>query len=84
MERVKKFFNIKTTYKFELNDLRAGIQILNVVLIMIFGLVVSWFGLTVAIIELVRDFLTDHRINAILMHFACIILNMYFLMLLYH
>ena len=80
---MKKFFNIETAYKFEMNDLRAVIQILNVVLIMIFGLSVSWFGLTLAVCGLVKDFTTDRHINGIAMHLASAVLNIYFLKLLY-
>ena len=83
MERVKKFFNIETEYKFEMNDLRCLIQIVNVLLIMMFGLSVSWFGLTVAVCGLVKDFATDRHINSILMHTATAILNIYFLLMFY-
>lgn len=83
MNRVKKFFNIETAYKFEMNDLRAGIQILNVALIMAFGLSVSWFGLALAIFGLIKDFTTDRHINSIVMHSAGAVLNIYFLTLLY-
>jgi hypothetical protein len=83
MTRVKKFFNIETPYKFEYNDLRCLITILNVGLIMAYGLSISWFGLAVAIIGLIKDFATDRHINGILMHFASVALNVYFLTLLY-
>jgi hypothetical protein len=83
MEKIKRFFNIETAYKFEMNDLRAGIQILNVALIMMFGLSVSWFGLALAVFGLVKDFTTDRHINSIMMHTASAVLNIYFLTLLY-
>lgn len=83
MKRIKNFFNIETTYKFEMNDLRAVIQILNVALIMIFGLSVSWFGLALAIFGLIKDFTTDRHINSIVMHIAGAVLNLYFLNILY-
>lgn len=83
MNKVKNFFGIETTYKFEMNDLRCLIQIVNVVLIMIFGLSVSWFGLAVAVCGLIKDFATDRHINSILMHTATAVLNLYFLKLLY-
>jgi hypothetical protein len=83
MTNVKNFFNIEKSYEFEMNDLRAGIQVLNVILIMIFGLSVSWFGLALAIFGLVKDFTTDRHINSIVMHFAGAVLNIYFLTLLY-
>ncbi|MBR7063854.1 MAG: hypothetical protein IKI31_01670 [Treponema sp.] len=83
MTRIKEFFNITETYKFEWNDLRAGITILNVVLIMIFGLSISWFGLAVAVFGLVKDFTGDKRISGILMYLSSVALNSYFLILLY-
>lgn len=83
MIAIKNFFNIETEYKFEMNDLRAIIQILNVALIMMFGLSVSWFGLALAIFGLIKDFTTDRHINSILMHTASAVLNVYFLSLLY-
>lgn len=83
MQRIKNFFRIETSYKFEMNDLRAIIQIINVVLIMIFGLSVSWFGLALAVFGLIKDFTTDRHINSIAMHTASAVLNIYFLMLLY-
>ena len=83
MEKIKRFFNIETAYKFEMNDLRAVIQIFNVALIMMFGLSVSWFGLALAVFGLVKDFTTDRHINSIMMHTASAVLNIYFLTLLY-
>lgn len=83
MNAIKKFFKIETPYQFEMNDLRALIQVVNVILIMIFGLSVSWFGLALAVFGLVKDFTTDRRINGITMHFASAVLNIYFLTLLY-
>lgn len=80
---MRKFFNIETTYRFEMNDLRAVIQVLNVVLIMILGLSVSWFGLALAVFGLIKDFATDRHINSITMHTASMVLNIYFLTLLY-
>jgi hypothetical protein len=80
---MRKFFGINEKYKFEMNDLRAGIQILNVLLIILFGLSVSWFGLTVAVCGIVKDLTKDRKINGLLMHTATAILNIYFLKLLY-
>lgn len=82
-EAIKRFFRIETSYKFEMNDLRAIIQIINVVLIMIYGLSIAWFGLAVAVAGLIKDLTTDRHINGMLMHTANIVLNLYFLNLLY-
>lgn len=80
---MKEFFGIETAYKFEWNDLRAFIQLLNVILIMLFGLQVSWFGLAIALFGVIKD-LTKHRhINDLVMHLSGVALNVYFLMLLY-
>ena len=83
MTVIKKFFRIETPYNFEMNDIRAIIQVVNVTLIMIFGLSVSWFGLALAIFGLIKDFTTDRHINSIVMHLAGAVLNIYFLTLLY-
>lgn len=83
MEKVKRFFGINSAYKFEWNDLRAIITIINVILIMIFGLSIAWFGLAVAVVGLVRDFTSDRHLNGILMHLASVVLNLYFISLLY-
>lgn len=78
---MKKFFGIETAYKFEWNDLRAIVTILNVVLIMMFGLSIAWFGLLVAVVGLIKDFTSDRHISGILMHLASVVLNVYFISL---
>ena len=83
MTAIKKFFNIETKYKFEWNDLRAGITLLNVFLIMLFGLSVSWFGLSIALFGIIKELKGNRRINCFLMYFANCILNIYFLTLFY-
>lgn len=80
---MKKFFKIETPYKFEYNDLRAFITVINVILIMIFGLSIAWFGLAVALIGVIKDLKIDRHINGLVMHLASVALNVYFLILLY-
>ena len=80
---MREFFGITESYQFEWNDLRCGITILNVVLIMIFGLQVSWFGLAVAIFGVCKDLSQHRHINDVLMHLSSVVLNIYFLTLLY-
>jgi uncharacterized BrkB/YihY/UPF0761 family membrane protein len=80
---MKKFFKIETPYKFEYNDLRALITVINVVLIMIFGLSIAWFGLTIALIGVIKDLKVDRHINGLIMHLASVALNVYFIILLY-
>ena len=57
---MKKFFKINEPYKFKWNDIRAVITVINVSLILLFGLSVAWFGLAIAVLGLVKD-LTGHR-----------------------
>ena len=80
---MKEFFKIEKPYTFEWNDLRAFISTLNVVLVIIFGLAISWFGLSVAVFGLVKDLTKDRHINGTVMHSGSIALNLYFLYLLY-
>ncbi len=83
MTAIKKFFNIETAYKFEMNDIRAVIQVINVALIIMYGLSVAWFGLALAVFGLIKDFTTDRHINSIVMHLAGAVLNINFLIMLY-
>lgn len=76
---MKNFFRLENGYKFEWNDLRCFVTILNVVLIMVYGLSIAWFGLAVALIGIIKDLTTDRRINGLLMHLANVALNVFFL-----
>ena len=77
---MKKFFKIEGKYKFEMNDLRALLQLINVALIVFCGFNVgAIFGLCVASLGLIKDLTTDRHINGIAMHFAGIILNVFIL-----
>lgn len=80
---MKKFFGIERGYKFEWNDLRCFITVVNVILVMIYGLSISWFGLAIAIIGIIKDLTTDRKINGLLMHCASLSLNIYFLLMFY-
>lgn len=83
METVKKFFGIEPPYKLEWNDLRAIIQLINVILIMIFGLSVSWFGLAISIFGICKDLSQHRHINDLVLHLTGVILNIHFLIQLY-
>lgn len=69
-------------YQFEWNDLRAFITVINVILIIIYGLSISWFGLAVAVVGIVKDLIIDKRWNGLIMHLANMVLNLYFISLL--
>ncbi len=80
---MKKFFNIEGQYRFEWNDLRCVAMVVNVILIMVYGLSIAWFGLGIAVVGVIKDLTTDRRINGLIMHLASVALNIYFLVLLY-
>lgn len=75
---MKNFFNLTKPYKFELNDLRCFVTLLNIALIFIFGVSVAWFGVIVAGVGIVKDLTVDRRLNGLLMHSANFLLNLYF------
>lgn len=82
MNKIKKFFNLDTAdgYKFEWNDLRAFLQLWNVVLIIVNINLGSVFGFSIACLGLVKDLTDkDRRISGMLMHLLGIILNAYFI-----
>lgn len=83
LTKIKRFFNIEGNYKFEWNDFRCLLTVVNVLLIMTIGFQVAWFGLAIAIFGFVKD-MTDkkqRRINGTVMHLAMILLNGYFVYL---
>lgn len=82
VEAFKRFFKIEGAYKFEWNDLRCFITVINVILIMIYGLSIAWFGLAVALVGVIKDITVDRRINGLLMHLANVALNIFFLAIL--
>lgn len=80
---MKKFFGITEPFRFEWNDLRAFIQIINVALIMIFGLSVAWLGLAIALFGVIKDMSQHRHINDIVLHLTGVVLNLHFLRIYY-
>ena len=67
-------------YKFEWNDLRAVTTLINITLIMIYGLSISWFGLALAVLGIIKDVTDkDFRWNGFIIHLSNAILNIFFL-----
>lgn len=80
MKKVKKFFKVDGKYKFEWNDLRALLQLINVALIIFAGFSVgAIFGLIIAVLGLVKDLISDRHINGIILHVLGMILNIFIL-----
>ena len=80
---MKDFFSITKPFRFEWNDLRALIQVINVALIMMFGLSVAWFGLALAVFGVIKDMSQHRHINDIILHLAGVVLNVHFLIMYY-
>lgn len=80
---MKKFFNITANkYIFDYNDIRCLLTLINVILVITFGLSVAWIGLAIAIFGTVRDMVCEERkINSTIQHLTMIILNVYFVTL---
>lgn len=80
---MKKIFNITADrYVFDFNDIRVALTVLNVILILRFGLSVAWIGLAIAVFGTVRDMVCEERkINSTIQHAMMIILNAYFVSL---
>lgn len=81
---MKEFFGIQTRYRFEWNDVRALIAVINLVLILIFGLQVSWFGLALAVFGVFKDLSQHRHINDMVLHLSTTVLNIYLLTIAYH
>lgn len=82
-EKKEKKTDGKVRYHFEWNDLRAVITLVNVILLMIYGLSIAWFGLAVASLGIIKD-LTEipggkFRYSSMIMHLSNVALNVFFL-----
>lgn len=82
MTAIKKFFNIEHSYRFEWNDLRTVLTVINVLLIIIFGVAGSWFGLAISLFGIVKELTGNRHINCLVSYVATIVLNIYFITLL--
>ena len=84
MDRIRQFLNIEGKYRYETNDLRAITMIINLLLIITIGFGSSWFGFSLAVLGIIKDIKNPNRhLNDFLMHGASLLMNSYFLYLLY-
>ena len=61
--KIKNFFRIERAYRFEWNDLRAVLSLINFVLLLFSFPVGAAFGLSIAILGLVKDLTVDRHIG---------------------
>ena len=80
---MRKFFNITADkYIFDYNDIRCLLTLINVILVITFGLSVAWIGLAIAVFGTIRDMVCEERkINSTIQHLTMIVLNVYFVTL---
>lgn len=81
MQRVKKFFGITSSYKFEWADVCAIITIANVALVLCGFWWAPVIGLCGCALNIVLNIVNHAHINLYLIQVALIILNSYFLTL---
>lgn len=82
MNAIKNFFKIETAYSFEWNDLRSILTVINVILVMMYGLSIAWFGLAIGVFGMIKELSGNRHINCLVSYLATIALNIYFLTLL--
>ena len=81
---MKQFFKIEKKYTPEWNDFRSLLTVINVLLVLKFGLSISWVTFGIAILGICKDLTVSRRINDLIMHSANAILNGYFLLIFYN
>lgn len=65
---MKNFFKIEKPYTFEVNDLRCLLTVINFILFLIFGKTFLFIGLFIGIFGIIKDYLSDRRINSFIIH----------------
>lgn len=81
---MKNYFKLNLPYHFEWNDWVGPANMLNLFLVIKFGLIASWFGLAINLACIVYDIITIKRINLIILHLSIVLMNAYFLNQFYH
>ena len=66
-------------YEFDWNDLRAVAMVVNVVCVLSFGATMSWVGIAVSVMGIIRDFVAEKRVSGVLIHISSLLMNVYFL-----
>ena len=77
---MKKFFRINGAYKFEWNDIRCILMVINAICIIHFNLSIAWLGLSIAFFGVIKDLFIDHRINGFILHLSSMIIYIYLLL----
>lgn len=78
-----QYFKLNHPYEFDINDILCGLAVLCSILTIYFGLVISWLGLGVALFNVGYDCIVIKRLNLLSLHLSLVVLNIYFLRMLY-
>ena len=81
---MRDYFELNKPYRFEWNDVFGLANFINTILVILFGLVASWFGLAICIACIIDDIIEVRRFNLMFLHLSIAILNIYFLLTFYH
>ena len=81
---MREYFELNKPYQFEWNDIFGLANFINTILVILFGLVASWFGLAICIACIIDDIIEVRRFNLTFLHLSIAILNIYFLLTFYH
>lgn len=81
MKKLVNYFKLNYKYKFELNDVRAILTLINIALIIALKINITWLVVLIALLGLYKDIVIDKRLNGIIIHLSNIVLNIYILLL---
>lgn len=75
MKKLLAHFELTTPYKFELNDLRAILSIINLWSILHHNTALIFVCVIVAAIGILNDLYINRRLNGLIIHLCALIIN---------
>lgn len=75
MKKLLAHFELTTPYKFELNDLRAILSVINLWSILHHNTVLIFICVIVAVIGILNDLYINRRLNGLIIHLCALIIN---------
>ena len=75
MKKLLTHFELTTPYKFELNDLRAILSVINLWSIVARNETLIFICVLTAVFGIVNDIIFNRRINGLVIHFSTLAIN---------
>ena len=75
MKKLLAHFELTTPYKFELNDLRAILSVINLWSIVTRNETLIFICVLTAVFGIVNDIIFNRRINGLVIHFSTLAIN---------